>query len=185
MSNETNSIKQLDSLDWKSIREILTEVTCQLRIGDSIEHTKDATHIFMMPHVDEIAKPEKFDFIDLCFIYVGVDREKAAAKKKRMVELLLPAKDAWKDGPSYIHVGASIGDQGAALMLFGLGRSLNIWKILSPQTLMGLDRDDPNSRMMAGQGMVNAQGWYPDGDAEQEGSNPANISHRTEKTGAA
>tara|TARA_B100000614_G_scaffold262909_1_gene300551 strand:+ start:107801 stop:108373 length:573 start_codon:yes stop_codon:yes gene_type:complete len=181
MTDQQDVMRILDGLDWEPIRDILKETTCQLRIGEQIEESDGATHVFMMPSVDDVANPDEFDFIDLTFIYIGVHKEKAAEARQRLVELLAPGEEAWKLGPSYMHVGAAIGDQGGALMLFALGRALNLWQILSPQTMMGLSRDHPLSQQMAGQGMVNIQGWFPDGSAEQEPNLPANVGHRTEQ----
>lgn len=38
-------------------------------------------------------------------------------------------------GPSYIELGAWIGDQGNAMALMGLGEILGLWKVITPATL--------------------------------------------------
>lgn len=38
-------------------------------------------------------------------------------------------------GPSYIELGAIIGDQGAALQLMALGEALKLWVVLTPTKL--------------------------------------------------
>jgi hypothetical protein len=59
--------------------------------------------------------------------------------------------EQWLAGPSYIAVGAWIGDQGQALLLFGLGEILRLWKVITPELLgfTGAVADD-----LAGNGMV-------------------------------
>lgn len=56
---------------------------------------------------------------------------------------------------SYIEVGGWIGDQGAALMLMGLGAVLGLWKLLTPNMLPMLPKDLMDQ--MAGRGMVSIQ----------------------------
>ena len=53
---------------------------------------------------------------------------------------------------SYIELGAWLGDQGAALMLMGLGALLGLWEVATPKMIPGLDK--PLMDMMAGQGFV-------------------------------
>jgi len=54
---------------------------------------------------------------------------------------------------NYMEIGATIGDQGLALMLIGLGHVLGIWKALTPDTIMPFLPDDVKQQM-AGNGMV-------------------------------
>lgn len=43
--------------------------------------------------------------------------------------------DRLKVGPSYIELGAWIGDQGLALSLMGLGKILGLWEVITPADL--------------------------------------------------
>lgn len=54
-------------------------------------------------------------------------------------------------GPSYIELGAWIGDQGLALALMGLGSALDIWGIITPQTL-GIEGEE--AKQMMGMGFI-------------------------------
>ena len=111
---------------------ILAETTCQLRKGDVYEGTPSLVEqakrgdeelkgggvleIYAMPHESEAEA--KIVKVDLEFVVIGVD--KAAAEKNR-TELLsilrtYPNPERLAGGPSYIEVGAEIGDQGAALL---------------------------------------------------------------------
>ena len=53
---------------------------------------------------------------------------------------------------SYIEVGAWVGDQGLALMLMGLGVLLNLWSVMTPKMLPGLE--DKMVMELAERGMV-------------------------------
>ena len=59
-------------------------------------------------------------------------------------------------GPSYIELGAWIGDQGLALALMGLGSALGIWGIITPQTL-GIEGEEvtlDGNHPLAGQDLI-------------------------------
>lgn len=66
----------------------------------------------------------------------------------------------WTDGPSYIHLGAWIGDQGVALRFMGLGAALGLWSIILPLDFLGISRDEAKEEdlkladIMAGNGCV-------------------------------
>lgn len=59
------------------------------------------------------------------------------------------------NGPSYIHIGADIGDQGLALLTMGLGHLLGVWQVQGPDTIPALiDSPDELKKQMAGAGMI-------------------------------
>lgn len=55
---------------------------------------------------------------------------------------------------SYIELGAWLGDQGLALTLIGLGAILELWRLLTPRTILGDDIEPQQAMQMAGQGYV-------------------------------
>jgi hypothetical protein len=55
---------------------------------------------------------------------------------------------------SYLELGAWLGDQGAALMLIGLGAALGMWQLLTPRTVLGKLVDEKMVQEMAGMGLV-------------------------------
>lgn len=55
---------------------------------------------------------------------------------------------------SYLELGGWIGDQGAALMLMGLGELLGLWKLLTPRSVLGATVDDDLVMQMAGAGFI-------------------------------
>lgn len=89
---------------------------------------------------------------DLVFFKVA-KKESASGKEFRaMVKEEFPH---WLDSKehSYIEMGADMGDQGIALMTMGLGKLLNVWDLLTPESVMPFLPDDLKMQM-AGQGMV-------------------------------
>lgn len=53
-------------------------------------------------------------------------------------------------GPSYIELGAWIGDQGLALCLMGLGEILGLWTVVTPRSLNITDEAAIQSMMVSG-----------------------------------
>lgn len=167
-------------MNIQRLYEILAETTIQLRKGEVFEGTPalvDAAksddpeallkagggvlEIYAMPPESE-ARPD-LEKVDLHFITIGVDKAKA---EERRADLLAILND-WPDdtlagGPSYITAGGILGDQGAALQLFALGKALGIWSIITPQTL-GFEGEEADQA--AGAGYVMCTGYRRQADA--------------------
>jgi hypothetical protein len=144
------------------LHEILAETTLQLRRGAEVEERIEPSglrvkEIYGMPHESEaIPTLEK---VDVAFITIGVDRKAAEERKAELLALLneYPDPEELAGGPSYISVGATIGDQGAAFQLFALGKVLGLWDVITPKSL-GID-DPETARRMAGAGYVMCTGY--------------------------
>ncbi len=162
--------------------KILSETTVQLRKGEEIEGDPQlvdaiknfkkgdgvdklpggSVHIYAMPH--ESQTNDGIEKVDCHFITVGVDKAKAEAHKAELVAILKEwPSEAWgspvpklEEGPSYIHVGGVIGDQGAAFQLFALGKVLGLWDIVTPAKF-GIT--GPEASQMAGNGFVMMSGF--------------------------
>ena len=149
-------------MDLDLLYKILNETTCQLRKGPMVEKTKEGsletTHVYFMP--DEKEAPENITKVDMHFIIVGVDKEKAEKRKDDLVNLLqdYPDMEAFKGESSYIPVGANIGDQGAAFQLFALGEVLDLWGVITPER-MGFKGEMGD--MLASRGMITMTGFKP------------------------
>lgn len=163
-------------MDLDRLYEILRETTVQLRKGEVIHGDKplvDALKaakapedyeqlpggvvtIDAMPHVSE-AWPE-LERVDLEFLVIGVNKAAAEKHRAEFISILneYPQPDRLAGGPSYIEVGAEIGDQGAAFQLFALGKVLGIWDVITPAT-MGFT--GAVAQQMAGAGMVMMTGY--------------------------
>lgn len=139
---------------------IISETTMPLRKGAPVvEHQVGVTDVFVMPHESEA--PAGLDKLDLVFLTVGVDRAKAEAHKAELAALLktYPHPERLAAGPSYIEVGAELGDQGMALQLFALGQVLGFWAVITPKTLK---MPDDQALDLAGRGLIMISGFNPD-----------------------
>ena len=125
-------------MNLERLYEILAETTVQLRKGEVFEGSpalveqakrgeeltsNGLLEVFDMPHMSEAPDLE---LIDLELLVIGIDKTKAETHKNELIEILktYPYPDRLAGGPSYIEVGAEIGDQGAAFQLFALGKVL-------------------------------------------------------------
>jgi hypothetical protein len=59
-------------------------------------------------------------------------------------------------GPSYTEVGAALGDQSAAIVLFGLGELYGLWKVVTP---LSLGYTEPRAAQMAAGGGIMITGY--------------------------
>lgn len=153
-------------MDCTRLHTILSETTVQLRKGEVVENKTvgnvQVTTINMMPHESE-ARPE-IEKIDLEFLVVGVNRAAAEVHRDELIAILnkyplAPAgTNRLLDGPSYIEVGAVIGDQGAAFQLFALGKVLGLWEIITPRTFGAHGAD---AERLAGLGYIMISGFKP------------------------
>jgi hypothetical protein len=147
-------------MDLNKLHDILRETTCQLRKGEEVEKRQeiglDITEIYAMPHEAE-ARPD-LEKVDCEFVVIGVDKAKADEHRAEFIELLnsYPNPERLAGGPSYIEVGAEIGDQGAAFQLFALGQVLGLWSVITPAS-MGIT--GPEARQLAGSGFVMMSGY--------------------------
>jgi hypothetical protein len=145
-------------MDITRLHEILNKCTIQLRKGDVVEQTDNATHIYGMPHVSEVKDDPEIETVDMELLAIGVRKTVAENHKAGLLDLLktYPQPDRLAAGPSYIEVGAEIGDQGAAFQLFALGKVLGFWDVITPATL-GIT--GPEAHELAGRGMVMCSGF--------------------------
>lgn len=157
-------------IDLDRLYHILRETTCQLRKGEVLEGTPELVEqvkagkeptvggvleVYALPHVNE-ARPD-IEKVDMEFIVIGVDRAKAEEHKQELIGILNQMDpQMMRDGPSYIHMGAEIGDQGAAFQLFALGKVLKLWNVITPATF---GFSGAEARQLAGSGMVLMSGY--------------------------
>lgn len=152
-------------MDTHRLLQILNESAFQLRKGaEVVEHKEgniDVTELYGMPHESDINVGVK---VDCHFIVVVVDEPTAKKYKDEVLQILKDwPSEAWgqpipklEEGPSYIHVGGVLGDQGAAFQLFALGQVLGFWKIITPAK-MGITGDQADE--LAGGGFIMIDGF--------------------------
>lgn len=144
-------------MNTKRLYEILALTTAQFRQGAEVEERIEdgglkVREIYAMP--PESAAPPDIEKVDMVFLTIGVDKAEAEKHKQELLTILADYPRL-KEGPSYIEVGAEIGDQGAAFQLFALGKVLGLWDVITPQ-LMGFEGDE--AREMAGRGFIMCSG---------------------------
>lgn len=138
--------------------EILQSTTRVYRKGDVVKDKRRGdlrvVTIDGFPAVDEAAAEEVL--IDVHFV-VGVNKQAALERQAELEAWLIsyPEPERLSGGPSYIELGAVIGDQTAALQLIALG-ALGAWEVLTPERL-GIT--GPMAVELAGQGLVMMSGW--------------------------
>ena len=153
-------------MDLNRLYEILGETTVQLRKGEVFtgtptlvaqaergEELKGGGVLTMdlMPHENEA--PDNLVKIDCELLTIAVNRHIAEFHRAELIEILktYPRMSELIEGPSYIKIGAEIGDQGAAFQLFALGEVLGLWKVITPK-MMGFK--GKAAKIMAGQGYI-------------------------------
>jgi len=160
-------------MDLNRLYKILNETTVQLRKGEIIHGDKPLVDAIkagvesdklpggvvtfdMMPTVAEAA--DGLEKVDLEFLVIGVHKAKAEQHRAELIGLLntYPNPDSLASGPSYIAVGAEIGDQGSAFQLFALGKVLGLWDVITPG-LFGMEGEE--ARDAAGRGFIMMTGY--------------------------
>lgn len=134
-------------MNMEKLYEILTDSTVQLRTCD--------------PFVEDEIKNEAGEKIFDChFLKIGVDPKALEKHKSEFIALMddFPEPQVLQSGPSYIHVGAILGDQGAAFQMFAFGEAAGLWEIITPAKL-GIS--GPQANQMAGTGFVMITGYQP------------------------
>lgn len=121
---------------------------------------------FPKEEVDPEHLPDHVVVVDVHFMKIGVDLNRARARRDELVALLNDYPiEAWgsplhrlEEGPSYIEVGGAVDDQQRALVLFAIGEALGLWRVITPER-MGIT--GPTADSMAGSGMVTIDGYHP------------------------
>jgi hypothetical protein len=150
------------------VRELIRATTGEFRKGPVVVQEENVTHIYGMPHRDRL-DPNQCAAVDVHFLVVGVVRAAAEARRAELIELLAayPWDGPYADGlpalamgPSYLHLGGALEDQGHALRLMALGEVLGFWQVLTPERL-GFGPEEAEA--MAGRGMIMISGYDPEG----------------------
>ena len=158
-------------MDLDKLYEILHDTTIQLRKGKPVQGTPELVGAIergdetlpggvvtfdMMPPVEEAKN--SLVLVDMELMVVGVDKARAEAKRAEFVQIMgtYPNMETLAAGPSYITVGAVVGDQGIAFQLFALGKVLGLWSVITPASL-GIT--GPEAAQMAGSGFIMMSGY--------------------------
>lgn len=161
-------------MNTNALYEILRKTTGQLRKGEVFEGSQGMVEwaekgdaeapapggvleVYMMPKESDPAF-DGLEKVDMHFVTIAVNKEAAEKERANFIALLndWPDPEQLAGGPSYIAVGATIGDQGAAFELFALGKVLGIWDVITPE-LLGATGEQ--ARQMAGGGFIMCTGY--------------------------
>lgn len=113
--------------------------------------------------IDAVEKPEDKQpaghTADMVFFKVAAAEGADAVKLKELVTASVGGSHCDVDlfdgnEHGYMELGGWMGDQGAALMLMGLGTVLGLWELMTPVTILKLAASDPLAQKMAGAGYV-------------------------------
>ncbi len=141
-----------------SIQTAIMDCADMFRKGDEVVREQvgdvDVTHVFAMPHEDEI--DGAVERRDMHFVTVAISKERLEVVKDEI--------EAWCDehandlvnGPSYIALGGILGSQDLALMLMAVGDVLGYWEVITPERL-GLEGEA--ARRAAGIGYIMTTGY--------------------------
>lgn len=144
-----------------------------MNIDDALDAAvKSPNHTFLgalAEPPEEGASPEDYDVIDVHFFIVWVHKGAAPEVQSVIRDYVMkhcPA-ETLAGGPSYITLGADVGDQSRALRIMAFGASAGWWDLITPKTLriVGEQAD-----RLAGSGfvMVTPPRWLK--DTTREGS---------------
>lgn len=90
--------------------------------------------------------------VNLTFFKVSLKGDPKPEEFKALVEKVVPNVFDGEEH-NYMNLGGELGDQGAALILIGMGKLLGVWEALTPDTIMSFLPQETKMKM-AGQGMV-------------------------------
>lgn len=151
----------MSGFDLDGLRRVLDATTALLRKGEEVSSEKNGpinvVTIDAMPHESEVDRSDA-EVVNCTLCSVSVSKSEAPKFKDDLIRILsdYPDADNLAKGPSYIHVGAEIGDQGDAFRLFALGKVLGLWNVITPET-MGFEGQE--AWRLAGGGFVMITGW--------------------------
>lgn len=117
----------------------LTTCSLLLRKGTVTTQTKEGgievITIDVMPHKDQLPHDPDRHIIDMVLCDVAVLKSRAEAARPEIIRLL-ESQDAalWAGGPSYITIGAALGDQGLAFKLMAVLKVLGMAEVITPMT---------------------------------------------------
>lgn len=128
-----------DRVNTDLLWEIVRDTTAEFRKGAAVTTDTriegvDVVHVYAMPHADHV--PPELEQVDVHFEIVGVDKNRAEARRADLLGVLREwPDDRLAAGPSYIEAGGVVGDQGVALRLYALGQVLGFWQVITPERL--------------------------------------------------
>ncbi len=103
-------------------------------------------------------RPAPGHSVDLVFFWVSTRNEPTAERLRWLLESQYPDVPRLSEGPSYLELGAELGDQGIAICLIGLGHLLKLWQAVTP---LALGIKGEQAQQMARNGLLMCTGLQP------------------------
>lgn len=150
-------------MNSQKLYEILEESTKVYRKGAEIQERNvgnlHVVEIFGYEHTSKAPEDARYEKVDMVFVDVVVDKEKATKRQEELEDILFdyPQPERLAAGPSYIELSPNCGlEQDGGLRLMALGKSLNLWEVISGKTF---GFDEATTRSMAGVGLLMISGY--------------------------
>lgn len=144
-------------MNTSELARIARDTTTVYRKGEVVnEHpvTDGVTvvEINNYPHADTAQR----ELVDMVFVEIGIDLPKAQAQRSAIVaafgDYIGPESGLnYREGPSYLHIGADLGDQETALRLMALCSVLHIGRLMTP---MHIGAEGRMAQDLAGRGFL-------------------------------
>lgn len=152
-------------MNAERLYEILQKTTKVYRKGEQVEQSKlgniHVTEIFGYPHTSEANKDNRYEKVDMIFVDILVDKQKAKLCKNELEKILeeYPQPERLAGGPSYIELAPNFGlEQEGALRAMALGKTLGLWEVINGKTL---GMNEQTARQLAGTGFLMISGYKP------------------------
>jgi hypothetical protein len=160
-------------MDSKKLCEILKQTTQVYRKGEEIEETQygdvKVKEIFGYPHTSEAPQGNNYEKVDLIFVDVLVNKQKAETEQQELENILeqYPQPKRLAGGPSYIELAPNLRlEQEQALRLMAIGKTLGLWEIVSGKTF---GMSEPETETLARQGLLMISGYETKNKQNQGG----------------
>jgi hypothetical protein len=111
--------------------------------------------------------------VNVHFFWVSARENPTKAELLKRLAAEYPDMDRLRAGPSYIELGALLGDQGLALRLIALGKLVGLWPAITPATI---GASGETADQLAGAGFVMAGGFADSTDPSSSSAGLANTS---------
>ena len=143
-------------MNTDELARIARETTTVYRKGEGVKAVQlenvTVVEIQNYPHADTAANA----LIDMVFVEIGVNLPAAQAQRSAIVaafgDYIGPESGLdYRQGPSYLHIGADLGDQETALRLMALCSVLHIGQLMTP---MHFGAEGREAQEFAGRGFI-------------------------------
>jgi hypothetical protein len=152
-------------MDSERLYQMLEDSTEVFRKGAAVQTIKtgnvEVVEVFGYPHTNEAPSGDEYEKVDLVFVDVLVNKEKAKGYAEDLKDILseYPQPERLAGGPCYMELAPACGlEQEGALRLMALGKTLGLWEIMSGK-IAGMD--DEQTLELARSGFLMISGYKP------------------------